>query len=71
MREWLKKRDILLRSNRVITAPWLSWLQRPTVNDALLLSEFKAEFESEGREFDPLWSSYLLLYGLFELSILI
>ena len=30
-----------------MTAPWLSWLQRPTVSSK----------QSEGREFEPHWGS--------------
>jgi hypothetical protein len=34
-------------------APWLSWLQRPTVKYELFFT-----WSSEGREFEPHWGSY-------------
>ena len=37
----------------LIHAPWLSWLQRPTV----ILYQ---ESQSEGREFEPHWGSLFL-----------
>ena len=35
----------------LICAPWLSWLQRPTVTN----------WQSEGREFEPHWGSIFLM----------
>ena len=38
----------------VFNAPWLSWLQRPTVR-------LRNHPQSEGREFEPHWGRYVLI----------
>ena len=49
--------------NTKTCAPWLSWLQRPTVSFA------SASKQSEGREFEPHWGSsvyeFLFLFSFF------
>ena len=54
-----------------VNAPWLSWLQRPTVT-VLRKCESASEYrESEGREFEPHWGSvwqrsvfFIWIYGI-------
>ncbi|KAK0436937.1 hypothetical protein EV421DRAFT_1096757 [Armillaria borealis] len=49
---------MLAPKNSTLSAPWLSWLQRPTVKS-----------QSEGREFEPLWGSMRMEFSIEHLSI--